>query len=398
MSFEPLQVNQVELDQTAFEALFNAPDGTPGADDIIGGAKGDPNPNPDGGEPNPKPAGKTDDANSTEGKMPEIKLDENIIDILAGGDGKSTNSTDPANPNAEPTNASGASADPNVLTNVQNFLIEKGLWADYEGREEVEMTDETFAEIAERQANFMANQKLKNVVEELPFEAQQMLRFIAKGGDPYQVAHLFLNRQNVVNMKPQTLDEKQKYIESYYKTLNWNDSRIKSHLDRIKAGGEMGIEEEFKDVQPLYQQHYDQKLAAAEQAAEKQKADEAERVQMFEDNVTSALESRQDLTQKDKEFVFDTLLNYDQQLPDGRRVNKFFVAFAQAQNDLNAYIDLALYLTDRKKFEQRIIERHNTGNVKKSFDFMRSSGTTNTPKSSSKPAPKQVGTNFSFLT
>jgi hypothetical protein len=396
MNLDALQVNNVTLDTETMNSLFDGPSGNVGGDDILGGIKDEPNPN---GDPAQKaPDAKTDATTDEPIKKLDIKLDENVLGILSG-DSANANSNEPAG-TTNTGNANEPSGEGNgVLANVQNFLIEKGLWADYEGREEVEMTNENFAEIAMRQAEFMANQKLKNVVEELPEEAQHLLRYIAKGGDPYQVADLFKQRQNVVNMKPQTASEKEQYIQSYYKTLSWTESRIKSHMDRIKAGGDMAVEDEFKEVQPLFQQHYDSKIQEAERNAERSKKDEQGRVEMFEQNVTSALQSRQDLSTKEKEFVFDALLNYDQQLNDGRRVNKFFVAFAQAQTDLNSYIDLALYLTDRKKFEQRIIERNTTNNTKKSFDFLSSSGNSNTGNNRQAPKPaKTVGTNFSFLT
>jgi hypothetical protein len=383
-------IQEVSLDENQFNSLFEAPNGTVTANDIIA------SPSNDSSNQNEAPEqtvlksapSKSPDAETKKQELPKSDLKpENLLnDILT--DIPSSNETDKPSDKDLPVT--------NVLTNIQELLIKENIWVDYENREETELDNETFAEIAIRQAQNAAQIQLRNVVSELPEDAQRLLRYVAQGGDPANVAQLYLQKQKIVTLNPQSVSEKEDFISNYYKSLNWSDSRIQSHMDRLKTGGDASIESEFLDVKPLYTSVYESQIRSKEEQLKLQKQTDLERAELFENNVQEVLKNRTDMNVRDKETVYDYLLNYDQTLADGRKVNKFFVDFAKAQSNLNEYIDLALFLKDKKAYLAKMNQIEKSVASTKSFDFLTSKGTKTTQKNT--PSFKQEGTNFNFLT
>lgn len=383
-------IQEVSLDENQFNSLFEAPNGTVTANDIIAPPSEDPsnqNAAPEQTVSQSAPS-KSPDAEPKKQELPKSDLKpENLLnDILA--ETPSSNKSGKSSTNDLPVT--------DVLSNIQDLLIKENIWVDYENREETELDNETFAEIAIRQAQNAAQIQLRNVVSELPEDAQRLLRYVAQGGDPTNVAQLYLQKQKIVSLNPQTIEEKQDFISNYYKSLNWSDSRIQSHIDRLKTGGDSSIESEFTDVKPLYTSVYESQIRSKEEQLKLQKQTDLERAELFENNVQEVLKNRTDMNVRDKETVYDYLLNYDQTLADGRKVNKFFVDFAKAQSNLNEYIDLALFLKDKKAYIAKINQIEKSVASTKSFDFLTAKGTKTTTKET--PSFKQEGTNFNFLT
>ena len=329
---------------------------------------------------------------------PIFKLDENVLNVLT--DDK-TPSTPPVASNPPATNpittpVATIASNPqlqSVLKNTQDYLIENNLWVDYEGRDTVELNDETWAELAANQAAHAARVHLQQTITALPEDAQRLLNYISNGGDASKVAQLYLNKQNVVSLNPQTVEDKTNYIKAYYSALNWSAEKVNSTIDRLKAGGDIAVETEFKDIEPLYKDIYNNKIEQEERLAAKKIEDQIEKDNIFKENITNALIARNDLQKDDKQRIYDFFMNHDQQLPDGRKMNKFFIAFAKTQQSINDYIELGEFLLDKEAFLTRKLQTQQTKNVKTGFTFLSSTGG-NTVNPKAPASVKAAGTNF----
>jgi len=86
-------------------------------------------------------------------ETPEVTSEENISEEIpeeAADDNEEGSVTD--------TSVNG------VLKNTVDYLISQGLWSDFEGREDLEITQETYAELAARQAQNSAYDILDELV------------------------------------------------------------------------------------------------------------------------------------------------------------------------------------------------------------------------------------------
>lgn len=320
-----------------------------------------------------------------------------------------SNTTDPtgtpaANPNSTPaipatptpsanppsgTNA--ASLD--VLKNTMDYLIEKELWADFPGRAETTLTEETWAELAEKQAIHTARTHLQSIVASLPEDSQRFFNYISNGGDASKVAELYIAKNNVLQLNPQTIEDKTNYVRAYYNSLQWSQERINATIDRLKAGGDVAIESEFKEVDPLYKKIYDERIQNEERIAHLAKQDQAERDAAFTQNITNAIVSRKDMSREEKEMIYDFFVNHDQVLPDGRKMNKFFAAFAKTQQSIPDYLELGEFLLDKEKYLTRKLQGKQTTAVNKGFSFLTSTSGGAIPTAEPTPV-KAAGTNF----
>ncbi len=283
-----------------------------------------------------------------------------------------TPSADPAKLN-EPAKPNASTAiDPVVqegLGKMQDFLIKAGVWSDYQDRDKVVLTNETFADLALKQANYNATKAFEEIVNELPTDAQRLLTYVSNGGDANKVAQLFTLKAEVSNLNPTTPVEKESYIKNYYKSLNWNDSMINTHFDRIKASGDAGIESEFQLVKPLYTSMYEEKIAAQETALENQKAKKAADQAAYRDSMISNIQAKSDLTKKDKELVYKKLFDNSVEV-NGQRVNGFFSDFMKVQQNPNEYIDLILFLNDKEAYLKRELSKRSSVQNEQGFNFL----------------------------
>ena len=392
-----IEISQIDGDR-AFEALFESQPGNLTIPAPVATATPPASTPPATNEPPATPV-------ATAPTVPAFELTDTTLNVLTNTTDNPSASTPAATPasTATPVATAPAANTPvsiatnpqlqDVLKNTQAYLIENNIWADYEGRDTVELNDETWPELVTNQAVHAARQHFQQTIQSLPEDAQRLLSYISNGGDPSKVAQLYLNKQNVVSLNPQTTEDKTNYIKAYYSALNWSAEKVNSTIDRLKAGGDIAVETEFKDIEPLYKDIYNSKIEQEERVAAKKVEDQIERDNVFKENITNALIARNDLQKTDKERIYDFFMNHDQQLPDGRKMNKFFMAFAKTQQSVNDYIELGEFLLDKENYLARKLETKQTKTVNKGFSFLSSTGGGSSNPAA--PAPvKATGTNF----
>ena len=91
----------------------------------------------------------------------------------------------------------------------------------------------------------------------------------------------------------------------------------------------------------------------------------------WSENITKALKSREDISDKDKRAIQQDLLVYNQKLGDGRVVNKFTIDFMELQKDPQKYIDLVLFVQNPEKYIQRIAKTQSKEEAKKAWSFIK---------------------------
>lgn len=288
-----------------------------------------------------------------------------------------------------------------ALSKTVEYLIKEGLWVDFEGREELEVTSETWADLSSKQAQHAAYEMFNELVDESGYYGKAIINHIKQGGEAAEIIDLFKEQKSIENMNTSSEEGKQSKIEAYYSdVLNWKPERVRKHVNRLLENDE--IDEEFENVEESFKTHYESKLQetqAKQREAEQAKLDSQKK---FVDSIKSSLDANTDLTSREKQHIASSMLDFKHKLSNGQKVNDFYLKFAEVQADPNEYVELVQFVTNKKQYLERITKKSETKANKKAFEFIKGNTALAKPKSQNisinDASNKKQGTDFSFFT
>jgi hypothetical protein len=394
-----LETTIVNIDESALEQLFDeTPEKTVNADTLIGGQKG-------------KASSQTEDDEVEEveetskkkavPKQPKVKQEEAIVDLddsdIEDFNDEETEEEEVEEEEEEKPKKSTKKAEAvqktqeseekkgevlSVLKNTVDYLIEQGAWEDFDGREEMDLDEETYAKLVMEQDKRRVQSMFDEMVDSTGTFGKAIIDFVKNGGNPDEIIDLFKEQKQIESINIDSLDGQKEIIKHYYtEVMGWKPEKADKYISNLVLADE--LEEEAKDVKEsigaFYQKEAQRLNAEREEFAARQK--EAE--QAFESNIRSAVKERKDLTPTERKTVEEYLLRYDQKLPNGNMVNKFYVNFAKMQANPADYIDLVLFVMDKQKFVQKVATKEKTEAAANAFKFIKGNGAVSAKKGSS---------------
>ncbi len=84
-----------------------------------------------------------------------------------------------------------------ILKNTVNFLIEKGIWQDFDGRDDLELDEETYAELAVKQDEARLTDKFNELVDSTGDYGEAIISHIKNGGNPDEIIDIFKEQKQV---------------------------------------------------------------------------------------------------------------------------------------------------------------------------------------------------------
>ena len=404
MPFES-QITQLSTD-TLDQLFESSPSSTPSANDLVTGKEPAPLPKADETvvvrkAPNdsfdiPTYNPETDDA--IEPADPADPIDPKKPIVKEGA----SDEKEPADPGEDPVgpvkvNESDVN---NVLKNTVDYLISSGKWVDFEGREDLEITQETYAELAAKQDEFRVNNLFDELVNSTGDYGKAIFSHIKNGGNPDEIIDLFKEEKQVSKIDTSTEEGKQSLIEKYYKdVLGWKPEKVDKTVKRLVTDN--AIDEEFTDVKDMYDAHYKKRLNELDFQAKAVERQNEERQANFVNSIKSALNSSEDLTPTDKDLIARSILQFNHKLQNGQKVNDFYLKFAEVQSDPKEYIDLIRFIMDKKKYISSINRKKETAANVKAYNFIKGNASIAKPATTEihindSPDKVQKGTDFSF--
>lgn len=287
-----------------------------------------------------------------------------------------------------------------TLKSTLDYLISSGQWADFDGREDLEMTQEVYADLAARQNQHAAYEIVNELVDSTGDYGKAIINHIKKGGNPDEIIDLFKEQKAIQQIDTSTEQGKQVLIEKYYKeVLNWKPEKVEKLVKRLITDDE--IESEFTDVKESYDQHNQEKLAEIQQEVVQKEEKNKERQAKFVTDIKSALQEDTSLSDKDRKLISSSILDFRHKLDNGQVVNDFYIKFAEMQADPKKYIQMVKYILDPAGYDKKISVKEATKEAVKSFQFIKGNSTigkvASNPVSKNTPASEtKAGTNFSF--
>jgi len=256
--------------------------------------------------------------------------------------------------------------DESALKQITDFYISTGHWKDFDGREELEYNSETFQDLLIQQNEAIAKEKFDELLESTGPTGKAIIDYVSKGGKPDEIIDLFKEQKQNSEFASDTPEEQKQFIAQYYKDVHgFSNEKIKRIVNAAEADGTLN--EEIDEIKTSYEKYYSKEIERVNKEQEDFIENQRKAEEKFQNDITSEITSREDLTPKDKQTLKDLLLNYDQKLPDGTKVNKFYIKFAEMQNDLKKYVDFVQYVTDTEKYLNKIRKKEETKATEKVF-------------------------------
>lgn len=266
-----------------------------------------------------------------------------------------------------------------VLKSTVEYLIQSGLWEDFEGREELDVTEETYAKLVAEQDKRRVQGMFEELVDSTGPFGKAIIDYVKNGGNPDEIIDLFKEQKQVESINIEQADGQKDLVKHYYtEVMGWKPEKAEKYISNLMMQNE--LENEAQEVQELFKSYYkkeaDRLNKEREDFAEKQKEAEI----AFETNIKTAIKDRKDLTPGEKKTIEDYLLTYDQRLPNGNMVNKFYVNFAKMQQNPQDYIDLVAFVMDKQKFLQKVSTTEKTKATAEAFKFIKGNGAVSSKK------------------
>lgn len=349
-----------ELDDAVFADLLDTtPAQTAGPSDVIGGTKPADKPKD---EPKDDPKDKDKPKEDPKKDAPKEKTDEEVAKDLEEVEDASADKDKPAVV-AEDTTAA-------LLKAKAMGLIERGIWREVKDLDTFEWTDENYGELAQAQATWAAEDAFNEMLDQSGDYGKAIFDHIKNGGDPKEIIDLFKEAKRVNNLDITEESGQQSIIREYYsKVMKWSDAKITRFING--AIDNKALKDEATEIKTLLEEEIKADMEARKQAA----ADELKQRQEVERNwansIQGALKAREDLTDKEKRELHQSLLVYNQKLGDGRQVNQFTIDFMKLQSDPQKYIELVRFVQDPDKYMKKIEKTKEKEAAKKTWEFVK---------------------------
>jgi len=301
--------------------------------------------------------------------------------------------------NKEETNASAVKE---VLKNTVEYLVNQGLWADFEGRDGLEINEEVYADLAIKQAQHTAYEIVNELIDSTGPYGKAIISHIKNGGRPDEIIDIFKEQKSIEQIDTSTDDGKKAKIEKYYTdVLGWKPQKVQKVVNRLIE--ENDLESEFQDVEEQFDEHYNKKLQAVEEERQAAEFENKRRQEVFVNNIRQALDEDPALNTRDKNLIASSILDFRHRLDNGQKVNDFYLKFAEMQSDPKKYIKLVRFVMDSENYEKQIQVQEKTKASKEIFSFIKGNQAISKVKSQqietneNLKTNKRQGTDFSFL-
>jgi hypothetical protein len=266
-----------------------------------------------------------------------------------------------------------------VLKSTVDYLIEQGIWQDFDGREDLEITEEIYAKLAAKQDQFRVQNMFEEMIDRTGPFGKAIIDFVTNGGNPDEIIDLFKEQKQVESISIDNVEGQKDMIRSYYSdVLGWKTEKIEKFINSRLVEDE--LESEAKEAKELFGNYYKKEAERLTKEQEGFIKQQKEAEQAFEQNIKSAIKERKDLHPNEKKSVEEYLLNYDQRLPNGNMVNKFYINFAQMQQNPQDYIDLVMFVMDKNRFVQKLQTQEKNKATEQAFKFIKGNGAVSTKK------------------
>jgi hypothetical protein len=321
--------------------------------------------------------------------IPEVS-EEEIAVLLKGEDYTEDINPDPTK---EKTDKEKLASEESKIDRTQYYklLVESGEWypvTDDTGKplEDIELDDETFQELAIKQAQWKADEVLQEREQELGEQYKSFVEFMKNGGKVEYLARFEADQKDVESYDPTDPDQAEELIKNYQLAIGTSDKNTKSYIEFLKDKGAEALQEAAEEAKvslvKAIQEERDTLIKEQEQQAKIFKESQEKYIKTLKEIIHK--DSLPDREKKDLEkFYFDAKHPID----NGRKASEYFLKVQEIQSDPTKFLKLVKFIKDFESYEdKKVTEKEVT---KKTFQLFRGSSQS---KSTEFPVDKSTTT------
>lgn len=280
-----------------------------------------------------------------------------------------------------------------------DYLVKKGEWADWDGRDKTEWTEEAFAEMELQQRQHVREKMRDELLGSFGRYGKQIAEFAENGGDEDELIDIFRQEQQVQSLSIETEADQREVVFLYETQFNSKKpERARKYIDNLVADKELA--DEAKEAKEKMEQYWaseretliNDQAEAAKDAKKRQK----ESFEKFSTEVTKFVTDSKEIPDAEKQNIIKVLTKFDKKGPNGLPVNDFFYKFAEFKKDLPNYIELVRMVLNPKNYSKRLKNEGKTTAVDKGFALIRKTNKGKKNKSSGSAGGNNSGKKSNF--
>jgi len=250
-----------------------------------------------------------------------------------------------------------------------DYFIETGIWKDFEGRDDIEYTEETFQSLWKAQADNTVKEYLNEERSEFGETANQLIDYLKSGGTVDTFVSNYTQQLEISSID--TTDEfgQERAIKEYYKSLDWSDAKIKKHIDRLKDSGESDFKEEAEDCKTKLVEAIESQREELLKEQEAINQDRKLRAQNFNKAVRNEIYKDPDLADREKKELDKFIYEYKYQDNQGNKYSEFMVKMDEINQDPKKYQKFLKFVKNIDSFESKKVAEKQT--AKSTFNFLK---------------------------
>lgn len=261
-----------------------------------------------------------------------------------------------------------------ILKSTVNYLIDKGIWKDFDEKDNIDFTDEVYAELSAKQAEVKVSELFDELIDSTGSYGKAIISHIKNGGNPDEIIDLFKEQKQMQSIDINSEGGQKAIIEQYYSNVvGWSKQKIDEFI-AFKEGKEDGLESEAKEVQDKFDGLYSKQLQQIEQEQRANELKVKREQEEYIKTLSKEIDTFDNFTDKDKKLVKDSLLKFNKKLDNGTKINDFYVKFYEIQNDPKQYIELVHFIMDKEGYKEKVKSQLSTKAVEKSWNFVKGNG------------------------
>jgi hypothetical protein len=284
----------------------------------------------------------------------EPEEDESEEDSSKGSKGKVKEENTEDSPVESKSKAKAEEVDSIDYNNYYKLLVNKGVWTEVELQneegEEVQLDEESFNVLAERQAEWKAQAILEEREAQFGKQYKELVEHLSRGGRVEDLANTYEQEKELDDLDTSNLDEAEAIIEAYYENLGWDKSEIKDQIDTLKDKGDENFrtfaEKRKGDLKKSLDVEREQIKAVQHERASRIKASNEKYIKDFRASIHN-----QDVPEREKKEIEKFYFEHKHQLQNGK-ASDFYVKFEEIKQDPTKWLKLVSFVKDFEKFEK----------------------------------------------
>jgi len=223
------------------------------------------------------------------------------------------------------------------------MLVESGEWfpvTDVEGKpvEDLELDDESFQELAIKQAQWKADEILQEREEQLGEQYKEFVEFMKNGGKVEDLARFEAEQKDVDSYDPTNPEDAEELIKAYKTSKGESEKTIKKYLEFLKDQGA----DELREIAEESKNALLKDIQTEKQELIKEQERQAKYLKETQDNYIKAFKEvifKDSLPEREKKELEKFYFDINHLKPDGSKASQFSIKVQEIQSDPSKFLN-----------------------------------------------------------